>query len=183
MDGIINHRLGWFGERAVADQLECLKQKGYEVFHDVPCIGGGGPFNLDHVVVGNGVVVVVETKTHRKPKDTKDGHKVTYNGEMLCWPRRTSTRELEQAERTAEWLRKDLKKHLNVDTKVHPALTFPGWFVTGGPPKAPVLVESYTRLAGFITQRFPRQMTEAETDAVMRHLRKQCSDLDYAALG
>ncbi len=45
-------RLGWFGERAVADQLEELKSKGYEVFHDVPCLGASGRFNLDHVVVG-----------------------------------------------------------------------------------------------------------------------------------
>lgn len=183
MDGMMNQRLGWFGERAVADQLECLKQKGYHIFHDVPCIGGGGPFNLDHVVVGRGIVVVVETKTLRKPKDVKDGHKVSYNGQVLIWPSgATSTRELEQAERNADWLRKELKKQLNVETVVHAALTFPGWWVNGAPPHAPVLVVGYKGLAGFIEQRFKPRLTETDTAAVLRLLRKQCSDLDYEAL-
>ena len=180
-DGIFNMRLGLFGERAVADQLEGLKKKGYEVFHDVPCVGGSGSFNLDHVVVGKGVVVVVETKTLSKPKDVKDGHKVNYNGQVLTWPSgATSTRELEQALRNAEWLRKELKKQVNVEAVVHPALTFPGWFVNGGPPQAPVLVESYSRLPSFIEQRFPPRLSPPETDAVVRHLNRLCTNLDYA---
>lgn len=178
---ITNLKLGLFGERAVADQLEGLKQKGYEVFHDVPCVGGSGPFNLDHVVVGKGVVVVVETKTLRKPKDVKDGHKVNYNGQVLTWPSgATSTRELEQAQRNAEWLRKELKKQVNVEAVVQPALTFPGWFVNGGPPQAPVLVESYSRLPSFIEKRFPPRLSPPETDAVVRHLNRLCTNLDYA---
>ncbi|HEY1082781.1 MAG TPA: nuclease-related domain-containing protein [Prosthecobacter sp.] len=178
---ITNLRLGLFGERAVADQLEGLKQKGYEVFHDVPCVGGSGPFNLDHVVVGKGVVVVVETKTLRKPKDVKDGHKVTYNGQVLTWPSgATSTRELEQALRNAEWLRKELKKQANVEATVHAALTFPGWFVNGGPPQAPVLVVSHKSLPNFIEKRFPPHLSPGETDAVVRHLNLLCTNLSYA---
>lgn len=180
-DGILNLKLGLFGERAVADQLEGLKQKGYEVFHDVPCVGGSGPFNLDHVVVGNGVVVVVETKTLRKPKDMRDGHKVNYNGQVLTWPSgATSTRELEQAQRNAEWLRKELKKQVNVEATVHAALTFPGWFVNGGPPQAPVLVVTHKGLPSFIEKRFRPQLSPPETDAVVRHLNRLCTNLEYA---
>lgn len=178
---ITNLKLGLFGERAVADQLEGLKQKGYEVFHDVPCVGGSGPFNLDHVVVGNGVVVVAETKTLRKPKDMRDGHKVNYNGQVLTWPSgATSTRELEQALRNAEWLRKELKKQVNVEATVHAALTFPGWFVNGGPPQAPVLVVAHKGLPSFIEKRFPPRLSPPETDAVVRHLNRLCTNLDYA---
>ncbi|TDU70854.1 nuclease-like protein [Prosthecobacter fusiformis] len=181
-DRILNLRLGWFGERVVADQLETIKSKGYEVFHDVPCIGGSGPFNLDHVVVGQGIVVVVETKTRRKPKNVKDNHKVSYNGDKLCWPWGQSTQELEQVLRNSAWLKKELKTHLNLDVKVRPALTIPGWFVTGGPPQAPVLVVGYKLLPQFILQRFPRELTDAQTELVARHLRKLSSDLDYGAL-
>ena len=180
----MNLKLGLFGERVVADQLEGLKQKGYEVFHDVPCLGGGGRFNLDHVVVGCGVVVVVETKTRRKPKGDKEGHKLSYNGKVLVWPGgKTSTGELEQAQRNAEWLRKELKTHLNVDTVVYPVLTFPGWYVTGGPPQAPVLVTAHKSLPNFIENRFNPRLTEAETDAVVRHMNRLCTDLGYADVG
>lgn len=56
-----NVRLGLFGERAVADELDKLVGSGYRIFHDVPCLGATGPFNLDHVVVGKGGVAVIET--------------------------------------------------------------------------------------------------------------------------
>jgi hypothetical protein len=40
----------------------------------------------------------------------------------------------------AAWLKKELKKKLGFDVNVRAALTMPGWYVRGGPPKAPVLV-------------------------------------------
>lgn len=180
MRKVMHLKLGLFGERVVADQLEGLKQRGYEVFHDVPCQGSSGRFNLDHVVVGRGVVVVIETKTRRKPKDDKEGHKVSYNGQALSWPGgKSSTGELEQAQRNAEWLRKELKKEEKVDAVVHPLLTFPGWYVNGGPPQAPVTVVAHKMLAVTIEKRFRPSLTEAETDAVVRHLNRLCTDLVY----
>lgn len=180
---IVNLRLGLFGERAVADQLEGLMRRGYEVFHDVPCVGGGGPFNLDHVVVGRGVVVVVETKTRRKPKGDKDGHKLNYNGQALVWPGgATSTRELEQAQRQAEWLHRELEKEAGVKAKVHPVLTFPGWFVNGSPPQAPGVVTAHKALPNVIEKRFPPRLTEQQTEAVIRHLNRLCTHLTYADL-
>jgi hypothetical protein len=180
MGQFMNLKLGLFGERVVADQLEGLKQKGYEVFHDVPCLGGSGRFNLDHVVVGRGVVVVIETKTRRKPKGDKEGHKLSYNGQVLTWPGgKTSTGELEQAQRNADWLRRELKKEEKVDAVVHPVLTFPGWFVNGGPPQAPVTVAAHKMLAVTLEKRFQPSLTQAETDAVVRHLNRLCTNLEY----
>ncbi|WP_176159271.1 nuclease-related domain-containing protein [Prosthecobacter debontii] len=178
---LANLRLGWFGERVVADQLDVLKQKGYEIFHDVPCKGSMGSFNLDHVVVGNGIVVVVETKTRRKPKE-KGSHKVSYCGQALQWPWGRSTRELDQVVNNAQWLRQEFKKNLNLDVTVYAALTIPGWYVIGGPPQAPVLVESYKRLAGFIEKRFARRMTSVETELASLHLHKLSSNVGYANL-
>jgi len=177
-----NLRLGWFGERAVADQLEVLKAKGDEVFHDVPCLGSSGPFNLDHVIVGNGRVIVVETKTRRKPEGDPNGHRVSYDGQRLIWPWGTSTEELDQVVSAADWLRKELKKQLNLDVTVRPALTIPGWYVNGGHPTAPVLVENHTRLPTYLMNRYPAELNAQQTDLVARHLRQLCTGLDYGAL-
>lgn len=181
-DEIMNHRLGWFGERMVADALEVLKAEGFSIFHDLPCLGAKGPFNLDHVVVGKGTVVVVETKTRRKPKGDSAGHKVSYDGEKLNWPWGHSTEELEQVLRNAAWLKKELKKHLDLDVTVRAALTMPGWFVTGGPPKAPVLVEQHQRLPKFIAQRFPAELSPDQMKQVLLHLEARCTDVSYTML-
>ncbi|GAA5142157.1 hypothetical protein GCM10023213_27600 [Prosthecobacter algae] len=181
MSRFMNLKLGLFGERVVADELEGLKKQGYAVFHDVPCLGGSARFNLDHVVVGRGVVVVIETKTRRKPKGDKEGHKLSYNGQVLTWPGgQTSTGELEQAQRNADWLRRELKKEEKVDAVVHPVLTFPGWYVNGGPPQAPVTVVAHKMLAATLEKRFQPSLTQAQTDAVVRHLNRLCTNLEYA---
>jgi hypothetical protein len=183
LEEIRNKRLALFGERVVADHLADLSAKGYAVFHDVPCLGGGGPFNLDHVVVGRGAVGVVETKTYRKRAGVngKD-YEVSYDGQKLVWPDGTSTRELDQVNGNAEWLRQELKKHLNLDVPVCAALTMPGWYVKGAPPQAPVLVENTKRLPNFIRERFQGGLTKEQEDLVCRHLRSLCMNVEYAAL-
>lgn len=68
---IRNVRLGLRGEQAVAEFLSASSviAAGYRAFHDVP---GDGPWNVDHVVVGPGGVVVIETKTRSK-RPGRDG--------------------------------------------------------------------------------------------------------------
>jgi len=176
-------RLALYGERLVADRLMDLTMDGFAVFHDVPCLGGGGTFNLDHVVVGNGSVAVVETKTYRKRAGVNgEAHKVSYDGQKLVWPDGTSTEELEQVTQAADWLRKELKKHLNLDVSVRAALTMPGWFVNGGPPQAPVLVENTKRLPHFIRERLQGKLTREQEDLVRRHLRSRCETVSFAEM-
>lgn len=180
---IRDKRLALYGERLVADRLMELAADGFAVFHDVPCLGGGGTFNLDHVVVGRGGVGVVETKTYRKRAGTNgEAHKVSYDGQKLMWPGGTTTHELEQVTRNADWLRKELKKHLNLDVPVRAALTMPGWFVNGGPPQAPVLVENTKLLPRFIRERFHGNLTREQEDLVRRHLRSQCETVSFALM-
>lgn len=181
-DKIQDYRLGWFGERVVADALEVLKTQGFSIFHDLPCLGTTGPFNLDHVVAGNGIVVVVETKTRRKPIGDPEGHKVSYDGEKVNWPTGHSTSEIEQVLSNAAWLKKELKKQLGFDVNVRAALTMPGWYVKGGPPKAPVLVEAPSYLTKCIAQRFPAELTPEQTKQIILHLESRCSDVTYAML-
>jgi hypothetical protein len=70
-------RLGRDGERAVAEQLDFLKRQGAIVFHDL--VGDG--FNIDHVVLSNRGVFVVETKTRTKP--IKGSPSVSFDGKKL----------------------------------------------------------------------------------------------------
>ena len=177
---IRDRRLALYGERVVADRLMDLTADGFAVFHDVPCLGGGGRFNLDHVVVGRGGVGVVETKTYRKRAGVNgEDHKVSYDGQKLVWPDGTTTHELEQVIRNAKWLHEELKKHLNLDVPVRAALTMPGWYVKGGPPQAPVLVENTKRLSGYIRERFQGNLTREHEDLVRRHLRGLCETVSF----
>src|SRR5207248_9004957 len=54
--------LGYLGERAVAEQLDVLRSKGFRVFHDVPAEGRKKDFNIDQVVVGPTGVAAIEVK-------------------------------------------------------------------------------------------------------------------------
>lgn len=63
-------RLGFHGERAVAEELNQLMAEGCRVFHDLPMEPYG---NIDHVIVSMAGVFAVETKTRRKrppPRET-----------------------------------------------------------------------------------------------------------------
>ena len=174
-----NVRLGLFGERAVADQLEELRSAGYRIFHDVPCLGGGGPFNLDHVVVGKGGVAVIETKTRRKAKggDAKANCRVEYDGQQLLWPWGRSTDELEQVTRNAEWLQKYLKKELMVEVVPMQVLAIPGWFVATTTP-GPVRVMNQKQLGKNIND-LKGSMTGPQEQLVAKLLTRMCSDVKY----
>ena len=52
-------RLGLLGEKAVGQDLEHFREQGARVFHDLQ----GDGFNIDHVVVAQQGIFVVETKT------------------------------------------------------------------------------------------------------------------------
>jgi TIR domain/Nuclease-related domain len=59
------YRLGFVGERAVAEELNQLMLEGCHVFHDVPMEPYG---NVDHVIVARTGIYAVETKTAAKKK-------------------------------------------------------------------------------------------------------------------
>lgn len=77
-----NYRLGFDGERYVAEKLTELSAQGYRVFHDfVFDMKPGGEatkFNIDHVVVGTNGVFALETKTWRQRTEScRRGTRVT----------------------------------------------------------------------------------------------------------
>lgn len=125
---IWNYRLGFAGERAVAEELNQLLAEGWRVFHDLPFEA----FNIDHVIVGPPGVYAVETKTYRKRADISGTGKaeVIYDGASLHFPRHQSRDEVEQARLNAETLAKWLTKATGEEIPVKAILTFPGWWVT-----------------------------------------------------
>jgi hypothetical protein len=178
-----NERLGLYGERVVADCLEELKYEGFVVIHDVPCLGGGGEFNLDHVVVGHGSVTVIENKTRRKhsPKDGGPDHKVSFDGSAIIWPRGSDTEPVEQVLNNAQWLEKRLKSELGIATKANAIIAIPGWFVHPGPEK-PVLVTNGKCAPGAVLRQSRGSLSAEEEKLIARHLTGLCRDVDFGSV-
>lgn len=117
------------GERAVGQELERLREKGYEVFHDVPAPG----FNIDHVLVGPAGLICIETKTWSKPVETNA--KIAFDGETITvlpsgW--RPGRDPVRQARALADWLHGLIRKSAGRDMHVRPVVLLPGWWVEQG---------------------------------------------------
>lgn len=122
--------LGWFGERVVAEKLAPLRFSGWRVFHDVPFVSNGKPFNMDHIVVGECGVFVIETKTRRKGGSSGDGPDdvVCFDGQALHWPRcKNDESGLRQAELNAQTLSKWIHEEIGERIPASPILAIPGW--------------------------------------------------------
>jgi len=122
-----NLLLGREGERLVGQMLEALRADGASVFHDVPADG----FNLDHVVVCDRGVIVVETKTYSKPSK---GDRISFVGEQLMIAgRRALGDPIGQARAESRWLADLLKQSTGQAMPVRGALVFPEWWVEPAP--------------------------------------------------
>jgi len=104
--------------------LERLRTQGCLIFHDIP----GDGFNIDHVVVSDRGVFIVETKT--LIKRGKGNPHIIFNGERIL----VNGFELKHnpvpqalAERT--WLRNYLINTTGITFPVKAVVVFPGWFV------------------------------------------------------
>ena len=114
------------GEKIVGEFLERLRETGSIVFHDIVADG----FNIDHVVVSEKGIFVVETKTLSKPA-----------GNARVWASGVAIRidglgdqskMADQAIANARWIREMFNQSTGHDYWTHPVLLFPGWYVEGG---------------------------------------------------
>jgi hypothetical protein len=156
--GLINrrrdYRLGFAGERAVAEELNQLMLDGCRVFHDVPMEPYG---NIDHVLVAPTGVYAVETKARRKRKTSsgKRDHQVVFDGEKLQFPSVTDSTSLDQARQQAERLRAFLSSAVGESVEVQAILTFPGWFVINRAKAGIKVLNPKGIRAAVINSRFP----------------------------
>ena len=140
-----NLRQGREGEKAVGQYLEKLREKGFQILHDVP----GKNFNIDHVVIGQSGIFVIETKTISKPKSGKpiieyDGAEVRVDG---FTPDRNP---IMQAKALTGWLRELIKESTGRDFAVRPVVLYPGWYVSHQPKGAEVWVLNPKGLPAFL---------------------------------
>lgn len=160
-------KLGADGERSVALQLDALRAKGYQVFHDV--LGAG--FNVDHVLIGPAGVFTIETKTRTKPGNEKahvsfDGRSVRVAG----WE--PSRNPVIQARAQAAWLREMLRHHAESDLWVRPIVVFPGWWVDESANQtSDMWVLNPDRLPAYL-ERQPNVLSKEAQHLFATHLRR-----------
>jgi len=175
-----NCYLGWYGERYVAEWLEPVKLQGWRVFHDVPFENNGKKFNVDHVVVGLGGVVAIETKSRRKGK-ARPGRKdseVCFNGRSLDWPWGEDTHGLDQAEWNARWLSDWIDAEVGEQVRVSAVLAIPGWWLENKftHESRPCQVVNPKWLPGFFAKKGPI-ITPKQVDLISRRLESRCRDV------
>lgn len=120
---IVALRLGRDGEKAVGQFLEGLREGGARVFHDVP----GEGFNLDHVVISQRGLFVVETKTWSKP--FPEARVSLIDGVLRTAGQRPDRDPIAQVRAQMSWLARVLEESTGKRFPVRGALVFPGWFV------------------------------------------------------
>lgn len=154
------------GERIVAEELEPLREAGYEILHDVV----GGNFNIDHIVIGPAGVFVIETKTWskrggREEKLHFDGEQITLHGKPL------RPDPLDQARANAGWIWDLLKASTRREFPVTPVVLFPGWYVEQDPGEHEAMVLNSKSLPAFLKRR-PVLLDGSQASMAAFHLKQ-----------
>jgi len=119
-----NLKLGRDGERSVGQFLDQLRESGCHVFHDIVA----NNFNIDHVVVSEKGLFLIETKTYSKPMRGEPS--IKYDGEKLSINGREPDRNpVVQAKSSARWIQDYLQETTGKRFPVKPVVLFPGWFI------------------------------------------------------
>ena len=166
------YRLGFHGERYVAEELNQLMSDGFRVFHDVPF----DKYNMDHVLVGPNGVFVVETKTKRKQTEHgKDKHMVLFDGARLNFPDgRWDTKALDQARLNKKSLSQWLSSSTADRITAHAILAIPGWFVERSVSTSDVYVANPKQIRSFVLNSDANSLTSAEIQRAVHQLEEKC---------
>ena len=182
--------LGLMAERLVGQTLEQTRAWHCVVFHDLVIDGNGSRFNIDHLVIGDRGIFVIETKGRSKP--SKGETTIKFDGDRLVSADGQVTEEpLRQVAANVQWIRHRLFQLLRekpnpvcrlTDERqlpVKPVVVYPGWYVDFTEAKSrgsSTFVTNETLLPGCI-QGCPPVLSEQETtelaDVLDADLRKQ----------
>ncbi|MDI6743178.1 MAG: nuclease-related domain-containing protein [Smithella sp.] len=159
-------KLGRDGEIAVGQHLDLLREKGAKILHDIP----GQGFNIDHVVIDESGIYVIETKTYSKPEKGQtniiyDGGKIIVNGKE---PERNPVIQVKAA---CSWLKELLEKSTGKEYHPKAVVLFPGWFVqpTAEAKNSDVWVLNPKALPAFISKS-KSQLKKDEVNIFSYHL-------------
>ena len=140
------YKQGRDGEREVGMNLELLREKGIKVYHDILC----KDFNIDHILVGEQGIFVIETKTYSKP--IKGKCEITYDGKTLSYNGyKKSDKPLSQAKANATWVKNYIKNSSGKDFDAKSVVVFPGWFIKSTVPQKNIWVLNPKGLETFIS--------------------------------
>lgn len=126
MKKVKNMKQGRDGERAVGQYLELFREDGCHVYHDIK----GDSFNVDHVVISNKGIYVIETKTYSKPSS---GHSaINYDGQrILVNGKEPLTDIIVQVNAASSYIKKIINDSTGKHFEPFPVVLFPGWFIEG----------------------------------------------------
>ncbi|ABW66902.1 nuclease-related domain-containing protein [Desulfosudis oleivorans] len=161
-----NLRLGRDSEKAVGQYLELLRETGAKVFHDIP----GKGFNLDHVVIHETGIYVVETKALSKPD--RGETRLVYNGENVLKNGLAPDRNpIDQVRAARNWLVNLLKESTGKKISARPVVVYPGWYIqpTAEAKSSDVWVLNPKALPAFIAHSKP-QLSAEDVNLCAYHL-------------
>ncbi|SRR6266540_1944650 len=164
------YRLGFQGERYVAEELNQLMADGFRVFHDVPFES----YNMDHVLVGPTGVFIVETKTKRKPLlGGEKQYRVVFDGQKLQFPNGRDTDALDQIWRNKKKLAQWLSSATGDPVTVQGIVAIPGWLVERA-AKSNIHVVNPKEIRGLVIGLSGRPLTSAEIQRAAHQLEQKC---------
>ncbi len=158
-------KLGRDGEMVVGQFLEKLREGGAEVFHDIP----GDRGNIDHIIVSERGVFVVETKTLSKP--SPDATISVQNETVFAGPHELDRNPIVQLRAQIAELRRVLEDSTGLKLTVRGAIVFPGWFVEPVPKslKKDLWLLEPKALPAFLRQE-PMRLRAEQVTMIAHHL-------------
>jgi hypothetical protein len=112
------------GEKAVGQYLDDLREEGARILHDIK----EDDFNIDHVIISENGIFVVDTKTYRKPAKGQAIVRLE-NGQVYVNNYPVERNPIVQGKALAKWVRDILKESTGKYYPVQPVVVFPGWYV------------------------------------------------------
>lgn len=153
------------GEEYTGQELNFLHISGAYVFHDIPTPIG----NIDHVVVANDKVLVVENVVVGKSQNS-DSSIVEFDGELLRFPGFETSEPIEIAIERAEFISSRIAEYCELDFQVMPVVSIPGWHVEiTKKRKAKILAINPKRGIGLKAWLGPAKKSKSR-DAVLNYL-------------
>jgi hypothetical protein len=140
-----NSKLGRQGEIVVGQHLESLREKGFKVFHDVPCTRG----NIDHILLGTRGVFAIETKTWSQPTNAPKPT-ITYDGKMMRFGGIETSEPLAQATAEACFLHDLIHRKTGMTPFVRAVVFCPEWEIKEHPHGVTVWVVNEKMLPAFL---------------------------------
>ncbi len=133
------------GEKIVGQFLDELREDGARILHDIK----GKNFNVDHVIISEHGIFVVDTKTHRKPikgdvRVRVDHDEVYVNNYLM------ERNPIKQCRALTKWIQDLLLESTGKLFPVRGVVVFPGWYVEHMTGKEDIWVLNNKALPTFI---------------------------------